>query len=103
MAAGRGSNTKPPLERIAVFGANGHIGRSLAALVSAKSPSTGLKLVIRNEDHRPALAGAFPQAEICLANYYDLASLEAAMSGVQGAFIVTPDFLDEQRAMTNFV
>lgn len=103
MAAGRGSNTKPPLERIAVLGANGHIGRPLAALVSAKSPSTGLKLVIRNEDHRPALAGAFPQAEICLANYYDLASLEAAMSGVQGAFIVTPDFLDEQRAMTNFV
>ncbi|QGY80671.1 hypothetical protein EUU25_08585 [Sphingorhabdus lacus] len=103
MAAVRGSNTKPPLERISVFGANGHIGRPLADWMRANSPSTGLKLVMRNEDHRAALATAFPQAEICIANYYDLGSLESALSGVQGAFIVTPDFLDEQRAMTNFV
>lgn len=103
MAAVRGSDTKPALERIAVFGANGHIGRPLAEWVRSNSPSTGLKLVIRSEDHRAALAAAFPQADICLANYYDLGSLEAALSGVQGAFIVTPDFLDEQRAMTNFV
>lgn len=103
MTAGRGSNTKPPLDRIAVFGGNGHIGRPLADWVRANSASTELKLVIRSEDHRAALAAAFPQAEICIANYYDLASLEAALSGVQGAFIVTPDFLDEQRAMTNFV
>ncbi len=105
MAAGRGrgSDTKPPLERIAVFGANGHIGRPLAEWITANSATTGLKLVIRNEDHRAALAAAFPHAEICIANYYDLASLESALFGVQGAFIVTPDFLDEQRAMTNFV
>ena len=31
MTAGRGSNTKPPLERIAVFGGNDHIGRPLRA------------------------------------------------------------------------
>jgi hypothetical protein len=103
MAAGRGSDTKPPLERIAVFGANGHIGRPLAEWITANSATTGLKLVIRNEDHHAALAAAFPHAEICIANYYDLASLESALFGVQGAFIVTPDFLDEQRAMTNFV
>lgn len=103
MAAVRGSDTKPSLERIAVFGANGHIGRPLADWVRRHSPSTGLRLVIRNEDHRGGLALAFPQAEICLANYYDLGSLETALSGVEGAFIVTPDFLDEQRAMTNFV
>lgn len=103
MAAVRGSDTKPPLERIAVFGANGHIGRPLAEWVSKHSPSTGLRLVIRTDQHRTALATAFPEAEICIANYYDLASLEAALAGVQGAFIVTPDFLDEQRAMTNFV
>ena len=103
MAAVRGSNSKSPLERIAVFGANGHIGCPLAEWIRANSASTGLRLVIRNEGHRAALAAAFPQAEICLANYYDLGSLEAALAGVEGAFIVTPDFLDEQRAMTNFV
>lgn len=103
MAATRGNDTKAPLARIAVFGANGHIGRPLAEWIRAHSSATGLKLVIRSEAHRAALVAALPEVEICLANYYDLASLEVALSGVQGAFIVTPDFLDEERAMTNFV
>lgn len=99
----RGLDTKPPLQRIAVFGANGHIGRPLATWIQSKSSSTQLRLVIRSDAHRPSLEAEFPSAEFVIANYYDLASLEAALAGVQGAFIVTPDFLDEQRAMTNFV
>lgn len=103
MAAVRGSDRKPPLARIAVFGSNGHIGRPLAAWVKANSPSTILRLIIRNEDQRANLAATFPGAEIFIANYYDLTSLEAALSEVEGAFIVTPDFLDEERAMANFI
>jgi uncharacterized protein YbjT (DUF2867 family) len=99
----RGTNSKPRLGRIAIFGSNGHIGRPLAHWVRDHSRETGLKLIIRNKEHQEGLAAEFPQAEICIANYYDLPSLEVALSDVQGAFIVTPDFLDEQRAMTNFV
>lgn len=103
MALGRGARSKHRLGTIAVFGANGHIGGPLAQWVSEKSPDTALRLVIRNAAHRAALAARFPAAEIVIANYYDLPSLEAALAGAEGAFIVTPDFLDEQRAMTNFV
>ncbi len=103
MTAIRGNDTKPPFERIAIFGSNGHIGRPLATWIQNQSPSTKLRLVIRSEAHRASLETDFPTAEICVANYYDLQSLEVALAGAQGAFMVTPDFLDEQRAMTNFV
>jgi uncharacterized protein YbjT (DUF2867 family) len=99
----RGANSKSRLKTIAIFGSNGHIGLPVARWIKERSPETRLKLVVRSEAHRTVLAAEFPDAEICLANYYELASLEAALSNVEGAFIVTPDFLDEQRAMTNFV
>lgn len=99
----RGAMLKPRLQRIAVFGANNHIGRPLAQWIADKSPETRLRLIIRTDDHRSALTKAFPAAEIVQANYYDLPSLERALDGVNGLFCITPDFLDEQRAMTNLV
>lgn len=99
----RGANLKPDLERIALFGANNHIGRPLAEWVREKSPQTQLRLIIRTDDHRPCLAETFPDAEIAQADYHDLPSLESALAGVNGLFVITPDFLDEQRAMTNLV
>lgn len=99
----RGLQSKPTLERIAIFGSNGHIGRPIACWIRDHAPDTHLRLIIRSEAHRDKLAQEFPQAEIIIANYYDLKSLESAMAGVQGVFVVTPDFLDEQRAMTNLI
>jgi uncharacterized protein YbjT (DUF2867 family) len=99
----RGPNTKPSQKFIGVFGANAHIGKPLARYVVEKSPKTRLRLIIRVDDYRPALSQEFPNAEIVIANYYDLASLEKAISGLTGLFVVTPDFLDEERAMTNLI
>ena len=99
----RGKNTKPEQKFIGVFGANGHIGGPVARYVAANSPQTKLRLIIRVDTHRAALAAEFPDADIVVANYYDPASLEPALSGLTGLFVVTPDFLDEERAMTNLV
>jgi uncharacterized protein YbjT (DUF2867 family) len=99
----RGTDTKPALSRIAIFGANGHIGIPMARFIRERSPETQLRLLVRVEDHRAALAAQFPGVEVVVANYYDLPSLEAALDGVNGLFVVTPNFLDEERAMTNLV
>lgn len=99
----RGKNTKPEQKFIGVFGANGHIGGPVARYVAANSPQTKLRLIIRVNTHRAALAAEFPDADIVVANYYDPASLEPALSTSTGLFVVTPDFLDEERAMTNLV
>lgn len=99
----KGINTKPALKRIGVFGANAHIGRPLAQWVAEHSPDTQLRLIVRSDAYREQLLAEFPNAEIAIANYYDLASLESAVDGCNGLFVVTPDFIDEQRAMTNLV
>ncbi len=101
--AKRGAHRKPPLRHIGVFGANAHIGRPLAQEIADRSPSSQLRLIIRNEAHRAVLVEAFPGAGIALADYYDLPSVECALAGLDGLFVVTPDFLDEERAMTNLV
>ena len=99
----RGQNHKPPLKRIAVFGANGRIGKPVARYIAEHSPQTGLTLIIRKEDHRETLQAEFPDASIVIADYYDLPSLERALEGVNGLFIVTPNHLDEKRAMNNLI
>jgi uncharacterized protein YbjT (DUF2867 family) len=99
----RGAHTKPAVSSVLVFGANNYIGRPLAAFIAARDPTVKLRLAIRSEAHRAGLAAEFPAAEIVIADYYDLASLEAALSGVKGVFVNTPNFCDEERAMTNLV
>jgi uncharacterized protein YbjT (DUF2867 family) len=50
-----------------------------------------------------ALTESLPQAEAVVANYHDPASLESALADVDGVFLITPDFLDEDLAMRNFI
>ncbi len=84
---------------ILIFGAAGHIGLPLARWIRYKSPKTGLRLVSRSADQRQRLKVEFPGAEVVAADYLDPASMAAALEGISAAFIVTPDFLDEQKAM----
>ena len=99
----RGENNKQKLTRIVIFGANSRIGKPCARYIADNSPETRLRLCVRSEAHVSSLKQEFPDADVLIADYYDLASLERAFEGVNGAFVVTPDFLDEERAMTNFV
>ena len=94
---------KPELAKIAVFGANSRIGNPVAANLASKSPDTVLRLIVRSEKHCAQLRSQFPSAEVVVADYYDLSSLEKALDGVDGIFVLTPNRLDEERAMTNLV
>lgn len=99
----RGPNLKPLPQRVAFFGGNHNIGIAAAQYVQEESPQTRVRLIIRQEKHRPALEARFPDVEVVFGDYYDLPSLEEALQEVQGVFVLTPDFIDEQRAMTNLI
>jgi uncharacterized protein YbjT (DUF2867 family) len=97
---GMTTNTHSPAS-ILVFGAAGHIGGPLVEWVAARAPGTKLRLVTSSQAKQPSLQEGHPGAEVVVANYYDLSSLVAAFKGIEACFVVTPDFLDEQQAMTN--
>ncbi|MGW0036509.1 NmrA family NAD(P)-binding protein [Gordonia sp. NPDC003376] len=94
---------KQALNRVLVFGANNHIGGPCAELIARTSPTTSLRLVTSKPEVIPVLQAKFPGAEVVLADYLDLPSLVTAFDEVDGCFVVTPDFMDEQTAMTNVV
>lgn len=99
----RGSNLKPKLKKIVVFGSNSYIGSAVARYITSNAPEVSLRLVVRTKENGEKMCREFPDAEIVLSNYMNVDSLKAAVADMDGAFIVTPDFLDEQAAMGNFV
>lgn len=98
-----GPNLKRKLDRIAVFGANARIGDMVAEYIAKHSPDTKLRLIGRKESYRETLLEKFPNAEFVVANFYDTDSMVKAFRGVNGLFIVTPDFLDEDTGMANLI
>lgn len=103
VATDTGPKLKPTLTKIAVFGANGRVGNEVARALQASPSAPEIKLVVRSETHLPKLYDQFPNTEAAIANYYDLDSLRVAFSDVDGIFLVTPNRLDEERAMANVV
>jgi len=90
--------------RIAVFGATGHIGGPLARFVRYAAPGVVLRLIGRSDAQLDMLRTAFhDQAEIVRADYLDPGTVHDAMRDVDAVFVVTPHFLDEERAMGNLV
>lgn len=94
---------KPPLKSIAVFGAGGRMGREVADYLSFAAPEVKLRLIASSPGTQSKVAERFPQQEAIIANYFEPASLEAALAGVEGVFVVTPPGLDEKVGMTNLV
>ncbi len=87
------------MDRILVLGATGNLG----GLTSGRLAGRGgfqLRLASSREAGRAALAERFPEAETVIADWYDDASLEAAMQGVTRVFVVTPDFMTDERVVT---
>lgn len=93
---------KQPLENILVFGASAHIGGPLAHHVQQAAPNVRLRLATSAPDKAAQLKTQFPNAEVVTASYYDLPSMRAALKGIDGVFLISPDFLDEEIAMAVF-
>ncbi|MBR8394839.1 NAD(P)H-binding protein [Burkholderia cenocepacia] len=89
--------------RVLIFGAAGHLGLPVARWINYRSPQTLLRLATRSDTSKRSLAQQFPKAELISANYLDASSMAEALADVTAVFVVTPDFLDEERAMTNLV
>ncbi len=86
------------MDRILILGATGNIGGLTSERLAGRGAA--LRLASSREAGRAALAERFPDAETVQADWYDEASLEAAMQGVNRVFVVTPDFMTDERVVT---
>ena len=94
---------KPVPRSIAVFGAAGRVGRPVAEYIRYAAPDVKLRLITSSPESVAGLQAKIPTAEVVIANYLDPASLEAALDGIEGVFVVTPPGMDEETAMGNLV
>ena len=96
-------NLKVVPKSITIFGASGRIGGPVARFIRKERPDIRLRLATSSPQKRAALEKEFPEAEVVVADYLDEASMERALQNSEGIFLVTPNFLDEERAMAIFV
>lgn len=94
-------SSNPEPRTFLVFGANGHIGGPAVEWILQRHPTAHVRAATSSPKSLATLAAKYPKAEAIIADYLDLASLEAAFKGVDAAFIIAPDFLDEKVAMGN--
>ena len=87
------------MDRILVLGATGNLGGLTSERLAGKGDFK-LRLASSREAGRAALAERFPDAEAVVADWYDEASLETAMQGITRVFVVTPDFMTDERVVT---
>ena len=97
------TNSKSIPRSILVFGAAAHIGGPLSRFLHRQAPHIRLRLASSNSERCELLRRDFPYAEIVTANYFDLPSLEVAVRGMEGIFVLTNSGADERPAMTNLV
>jgi uncharacterized protein YbjT (DUF2867 family) len=93
--------TLPSDPSFLVFGAAGHIGGPCAQWLAERDPTVTIRVVSSRPEMADELAAVHPGAEVVIANYLDPDDMAAAFDGIDAAFVVTPDFLDEQAAMAN--
>ncbi|KAK1672758.1 hypothetical protein BDP55DRAFT_731252 [Colletotrichum godetiae] len=97
------SFAKPIPNSILIFGAAAHIGRPLTEFLSREAPTIKLRLATSSPNKKKQLQDAFPDAEVVEANYSDVSSLSAALTGIEGVFVITPGGISEEKAMTNLI
>jgi uncharacterized protein YbjT (DUF2867 family) len=93
--------TLPPALSFLVFGAAGHIGGPCAQRLAERHPTAKIRVVSSRPNMAGELAAMHPGAEVMIADYLDADDMLAAFDGIDAAFVITPDFLDEQTAMAN--
>lgn len=96
-------NSKPVPRSVLVFGASAHIGAPLVRFLHREAPRVRLRVATARLQGVDALRQEFPYAEAVHASYFDPASLDSAVRGMEGVFVITPFGMDEGPAMTNLV
>lgn len=96
-------NHKPVPKNILIFGASGHIGGPVARFMTREAPTIPLRLATSDPAKTATLQARFPQAEVVWADYTDRTSLETAVDGMDGVFVLTTSGTDESTAMTGLV
>lgn len=96
-------NHKSIPNSVLIFGAAGHIGGPLARFLRREAPQIRLRLVTSKPARAKPLKQDFPGAEVVVADYTNLPSLEIAADGMEGIFVVTPGGTNERPAMMNLV
>lgn len=91
-----------PLSSILLFGATGRMSPTAANYITKNFPDIKLRLATSNPESVAKLQEKWPKAEVVVADYFDGESLKKALDGIEGVFVITPDFLDETKAMNIF-
>lgn len=93
--------TLPTDPSFLVFGAAGHIGGPCAQWLAERHPSAHIRVVSSRPDRAASLAEMHPRAEVMVADYLNADDMVRAFDGIDAAFVLTPDFIDEKTAMAN--
>jgi uncharacterized protein YbjT (DUF2867 family) len=88
------------MSKVLILGATGNIGGLTIATLTEHHPEVSLRLASSRQPGRDKLRELYPAAEIVSADWLDLDSLIPAVAGVDKLFIVTPDFLTDETAVT---
>ncbi len=94
---------RAPLKSILIFGASGRLGAPLASYLAMHHPEIRLRLVSSSARKAERLARRFPEADIVVASYLSATQMETALEGMDGVFMVMPDFLDYPAAGELFI
>ena len=96
-------NLKPIPKSILIFGAANHIGKPMAKFLQKEAPDIKLRLVSTDEERAESLKNEFPTQDVAVANLLDPPSLEKAVDGIEGFYLVAPPWVSPEESMTNFV
>lgn len=83
-----------------VLGATGSLAGLTARLICQQCSPQTLRVATSREKNLQRLSERFAGAEAVVADWYDEASLAAAMQGVNKVLVVTPDFVTDETVVT---
>lgn len=92
-----------PLSSILIFGASGHVASSVVDTLTRKAPEITLRLATSNSSKIENLSIKYPEAEVIECSYLDAGQMDSAMEGMEGLYLITPDFIDMEAAIGNVI
>lgn len=95
--------TKKPPKCIAIFGAGGRMARHVVDYLRYKAPEIHLRLLASSEESKKVLQKRFPDGDIHVGNFLKRDTLDGALEGMEGVFVVTASGMNERLGMNNFV